>query len=137
MPSLDISLAVKINGRQVPIAPAFKEEDSANAPSAQQFELAAGYIREIVFDTGQDGDSLTFLLVAAVLNSDGTTPAEVSISFTDGATSDVGFTSWSVINGLGGGLWETRDLSVANKLFVYNSGSARINVTVITDTEGV
>lgn len=136
MSSLSVSLAVKINNVLVPITPAYRENDSANAPMVQQFELAAGYIREIVFDTGQDGDSLTFLLIAAVLDSDGTTPAEVSISFTDGATSEASFTDWHVINGLGGGLWEIRDLSVANKLFIYNSGSARIRVTLIADTEG-
>jgi hypothetical protein len=38
------------------------------------------------------------------------------------------------VNGIGG--WTTDDLSTANKMYIYNHGAARIDVTVVIDTEG-
>jgi len=137
MSSIKVSLAISVNGRLIPIAPAYKEDSSADSPIIQQFELAAGAIREIAFDTTLGGDSLAFLLVGAVLNSDGATPAAVSIALADAAYSDPAYASWTVIDGLGGGLWETRALSLTGKIYAYNHGSARINVTLIADMEGV
>jgi hypothetical protein len=137
MSSIKLSLSLEVSGRQVPLVVSGREDSSPNAPAVQQFELAAGALRELIFDDVIDGDSITFLLISAVLNATPTTIAAVSYCFDDsssGTPSD--FASWKVVNGIGGGLWTTDDLSTANKMYIYNHGAARIDVTVVIDTEG-
>jgi hypothetical protein len=101
---------------------------------SEDFELAPGAVRQIALDSSHDGTSLVFLCIGAVLNSDGKTPAVVSYGVSDAAASNPSdpqySANWIDVDGLEVS-WRTIALSTQNRIYIYNSGAAKINVSLV------
>ena len=96
-----------------------------------KFELAAGAVRQLQFQTAIEGTAIKFLFLESVLTSN-----EISYGVTDAEASDPGNGSnWHAVNGLLIS-WESLTLSAAGKLHIYNSGSNRATVTVKIGLDG-
>jgi hypothetical protein len=102
----------------------------------RKFELAAGAVMELVFQSAIEGTALRFLYIRSQSTADLTQEADVSYGVSDAEASDPGNgTAWRAVNGLHLS-WEQLSLSTANKLHIYNSGSVRATVTVIAGLDG-
>lgn len=101
------------------------------------FELAAGDLMTLSFDATTEGTDCQFLFIQALNNADTTQKTAVSygVSDTDAADPANG-TSWRSINGLHLSR-ESLSLSATYKLYIYNSGGNKANVTVAVGLDGV
>ena len=101
-----------------------------------KFELAAGAVRQLQFQTAIEGTAIKLLFLESVLTSNASTHSEISYGVTDAEASDPGNGSnWHAVNGLLIS-WESLTLSAAGKLHIYNSGSNRATVTVKIGLDG-
>jgi hypothetical protein len=101
-----------------------------------EFELAAGAVRQIAFQTALEGTAIKFLALEALQTSNTSVHTEVSYGTSDAEASDPGNgTAWRAVNGLLIS-WESITLSAAGKLHVYNSGSNRATVTLKVGLDG-
>ena len=101
-----------------------------------KFELAAGAVRQLTFQTALEGTSLKFMFLESVQTSNTSQHTEVSYGTSDAEASDPGNgVAWKAVNGLYIAL-ETIALSSGGKLHIYNSGSNRATVTLKVGLDG-
>lgn len=130
--SITLSATLNLGGNSKSISKSY----TAEYLRTFDFELAAGAIMALTFDSTHEGADLQLLYIRAVNNADTSQDAEVSFGLSDADASDpVNGTEWRPINGLHLS-WEDVSLSATNKLYVYNSGANRANVTVSVGLDG-
>ncbi|NIV33072.1 MAG: hypothetical protein GWN58_27585 [Anaerolineae bacterium] len=100
------------------------------------FELTAGDLMTLSFDNTTEGTDAQFLFILALNNADATQHTTVSYGFSDADAADPpNGSSWRSVNGLHLSR-EDVDLSATYKLYIYNSGANKANVTVAVGLDG-
>lgn len=130
--SVSLSATLALGGNSKGISKAY----TAEYLRVFDFELSAGATMALTFDSTHEGADLQFLYIRAVSNADTTQDTEVSFGVSDAdASAPASGTAWRAVNGLHLS-WESISLSATGKLYIYNSGSNKADVTVSVGLDG-
>lgn len=130
--AVTLSATFTVGGNALTISKAYTAEFLRKV----DFELPAGGVMALTFDSTHEGADFQMLHIRALNNADVTQDTEVSYGVSDADALDpANGTAWRPVNGLHLS-WETVTLSATGKLYIYNSGANRANVSVAVGLDG-